>query len=407
MAQTRYSYTLVAISLAAQLSNAQAEIMIQPEVSTRAFYDNNPRLRIDPATEVAATVNEIVAETVYARPTYSVVLTPKFRLSRYTEDTELDSEDYFVKLEGLKSMEKSQLAGEFNYEREASFTTEQTDSDRLNINVPRTTFSANSSWLYSLSEKSYVTFFGNALDVSFEDPPPLTLIDYLQFGAGTSISHAISDRTTLNATLSVSQFKTPQIGSKTLSYIYQFGFEYQFDETLSTSFRIGNNISHLDFKSTQTQLISLVPLRFSTSIVDGSGRSSGEIINLTVVKDLDRATLGLEWDRSFSPSSQGSRRRSQRVYGYGRYDFSRSFDGILQVTYRESAQERSGILLRADQRETLDIRGTLRYDISKIWRAELGLRYREIKRANGATKSDSQRVFLTLRYSPDKFNYKP
>lgn len=394
----------IALSVAASAVNA--EIAIKPTVSTQAYYDNNPRLRTDPATEVAATINEVALEANYTQQTYGVLLAPRFRLSRYTEETELDAEDYFLRLEGFKSLERSQLAGNFRYEREASFTTEQTDSDRFNVNVPRTTLAMDSSWEYSLSEKSRIALFGNVLDVSFDDPPPFTLIDYVQFGAGTSFSHAVSDRTVLVASLSASQFKTPQLGSKTLSYSYQFGIEHSFDESLSASFRIGNNIAYLDFKTTETELISLTPPVIVARRVNGNSRASGEIISMSANKYFDRAELRFNWDRTFSPSSEGSRRRSQRVSGFGRYRISRALDGTLDVIYRESQQERTQTLQGTDEREILLIRGAVRYAISKFWRAELGLQYREINRLETNSKSDSQRLFLALRYTPDQINFR-
>ncbi len=387
------------------IANAEAELTVKPEVSTRAYYDNNPRVRVDPPTEVFATINEVGAATIYSRPTYNVSLAPKFRLSRYTEETELDSEDYFVTLAADKVFERHQLSSEFNYSREASFTTEQTDSDRFNVNVPRTSFFLNSSWLYAVTDQLNLTLIGNAIDVSFEDAPAGRLIDYSQFSLGSFLSYSISDRTNLVATLNVSEFKTPQIGSETLSYAFQIGFEKQFYESLHASFRIGHNISYIGFQSTQTQIISQFPPQFATTVMSERRRSSGEIIDLRVEKEFERANVSFEWSRSFSPSSDGSRQQRQEVDGYGRYRISQYLDAALQVQYRESSQEGQVNFVRPNNRDVIMVRGRLIYRISRYLQGEFGIQYRQVNRTSSGTNSDSERLFLALRYRPQESHY--
>ena len=282
---------------------AYAEIIIKPEVGTRGGFDTNPRVRVTSPDEVLVSKSEAQLAATYTRPTYNISLRPKFRLSRYTEQTELDSEDYFVKLAGLKALERQQYSGEFNYEREASFTTEQIDSGNFNVNVPRTTFSLNGTWQYSLTSKLNLSLSGNAQDVSFEEDPRSTLVGYEYYGFGTTLSYATSDRTSWLLSLSPSIFKTPQTGGETTSYAYQFGFQHRFDDSLDASFRIGHNISHQKFKTARAQIISFVPLLFSTSIVNETSRSAGEIIDLRIDKRFTRSDMSFEWNRSFSPSS--------------------------------------------------------------------------------------------------------
>ena len=384
---------------------AEAELTLRPQASTRAYYDNNPRLQEDPATEVMATVNEIRVESLYSRPTYLLSLTPRFRLSRYTEETALDAEDRFVELTGQKFFERSQLFSEFRYEREASFTTELEDSDRFNVNVPRTTFALELSWSFAIDDKTTATVFGNALDVSFDDPPRFTLIDYLNFGTGVSLSRAISDQTSLVAVFSVAEFKTPQVSSETFSYSYQVGFEHQFDDTLSASFRIGNNIATVDFNSTRSEIVSLIPFRVATFVEEESASASGEIINLSAEKEFKWGGVRLEWNRSFSPSSFGSRRRDQRVGGLIRYRFNRFLVATVDTTYRESRQDQENTLLRINEREVLTVRSQLRYLINRHWRAELGFQFREVNRLRVGRKTDSERIFMALYFEPKELRY--
>jgi hypothetical protein len=382
-----------------------AELAVRPETSTRAFYDNNPRLRVEPSTGVFATINEFQAETIYSRPTFNVGFTPRLRLSRYTEETELDSEDYFVRLAVNKFFERHQFAGEFNYSREASFTTEQTDSDRFDVNVPRTSLFVNFSWLYAATERLNITVFGNAADVSFDAAPQGSLIDYGQFAMGSLLSLSASERTDVVATLNVSEFKTPQISSETLSYSFQFGFDTLLFESLNTSFRIGHNISYIGSRSTQTQVVSVVPPQFTTTPVSERRRSSGRVIDLSVEKEFERGDARFEWNRAFSPSSDGSRQQRQEVSGYGRYGLRQNLYAVLQVNYRESVQEAQLNLRRLNNRNLITVRARLLYNLSRFLRAEMGIQYREVNRISSGTKSDSEQLFFTLRYEPQELRY--
>ena len=135
-------------------SSFGAEVTVKPVVASKIVYDSNPRLRPFRAQEVFISKSEAFIETVYAEPTYNISLTPKFRLNRYTEETDLDSEDYFVNLSGSKFLERHQFTTEFDYEREASIETERDDSGIFNVNVPRTTFSLSSSWAYNINDRA-------------------------------------------------------------------------------------------------------------------------------------------------------------------------------------------------------------------------------------------------------------
>jgi hypothetical protein len=398
--------TIIVLALSVTgAATVDAEIIVKPEAATRGGFDTNPRnFSLNP-DEVLLSISEAQVTTTYAMPTYSISLRPKFRLSRYTEQTELDSEDYFVELAGLKSLERQQYAGEFNYEREASIFTEQTDSGNFNANVPRTTFSLNGSWQYSLTDKLNVQLSGNALNVSFEDDPRSTLIGYQYYGFGSSLSYSMSDQTTWLVSFSPSIFKTPETGLETTSYAYQIGFQHRFDDSLDASFRIGNNISDLKFKTSRVELISVVPLRFSTSIVNETARSSGEIIDLRIDKRFARSDMRFEWNRSFSPSSQGSRQKIQKVKGMGRYRITRFFDARLEASYRERGQEAQVDIQGLNDQEILTFRGRLLYQLSRSLRAELDYQYQERKRLTAETTSDQHRVLIGLRFTPQEIAY--
>lgn len=381
-----------------------AELAIRPEVSSRAIVDSNPRLRASDPRDVAATINLAKFEAEYSRPTYSVVIVPQVRVSRYTSETELDSEDYFVSLSSSKILERDQFFGEFSYQRENSITTEQTDSGVFNVNIPRTRYSLEASWLHTLTERASVSAFGNALDVSFEEDPRSTFINYSQFGAGSSLSYALSETTTLRATYSFSNFKTPQTSSGTRSHSYRIGFEHQLDDSVNVAFSIGQNVSEIEFKSAQTQIVTLNPLRFITIVTDESERAAGEILDLVVEKEFERASVRFEWDRVFSPSSQGARQQEENVGGFARYQISRFVDAEFNGSFRQRTQEGTANTRRLNDLEVLKFGLRVLYRISPEWRAEAGFRYRHQQRINAGTSAASEMLFIALRFRPQRFD---
>ena len=386
-------------------SQAHGDTIIKPIVSSRAFYDNNPQLRTNPSTEVAATVNTIQVDAAYRRPAYQLSLNPKVRLSRYTEETELNSEDYFVNLSAAKFGERNQYTANFDYERESTITTEQTDSGIFNVNLPRTTFSFDTSWQLSISESLVFSVFGNALDVSFEKDPRSTFVDYLQFGAGTFLSYQVTNRTSIISVFNATEFKTPENGTKTRSYVFQFGFDHDFDESTSASFRVGHNVSQIDYKSSETTLISLQPLRIATRIVDASERSSGPVTNFALTKDFSRGDARFEWSRSFLPSSQGARQETEDVRGFGRYRIGEHLDVEIRAEYRRRTQEGQFSIQRLGDLEYLNAAARLLYYFSPTLRAELGIRYRTQKPLSGGERVESERLLISLRYSPEAGRY--
>lgn len=377
-----------------------AETLILPDLSIRPFFDNNPRVRVEDPQEVIGVINEAKFAGLYRRPTYEISVTPKFRLSRYTEETELDSEDYFIEAIAQKFFERSQFATEFNFEREASISTELNDSGIFNVNLPRTTYSIESSWTFNVTDTLNFSVSGNALDVTFKEDVRSAFVDYQQYGAGPNLTYALSDRTSIFASLYTSIFKTPATNSETQSYSFQFGFEHQFYESLRAAFRIGHNISTIDFLAAQTTLVSLAPFRVQTTFFDESERSSGEIVNVSLTKTFERASFELEWDRSFSPSSQGARQETDSVEGFFRYRVSRFVYADLRGSFRQRKQEGQANTRRLSDLDVLRIDARILYRWTPEIQAEFGFRHLRHERPSIGTEADSQRVFIFLRYTP-------
>lgn len=385
---------------------AQAYLVIKPTLTTTNSYGDNPRLRGEElANALVFTKNDVIFDSTYVRPTYELGLRPRFRLSRYTEETELNSEEYFVSSFANKLFERHQLGVAFDYRREATFFTELEDSGILDINLFRTSLDGQVNWSYLLSDKVTLSFNSYVSDVAFEEDPRSSFVDYFLYGTGASVNYKVSESTSFWAIFNRSSFKTPQISSETESYSLQLGFDHELTETTYVSFRIGKNISHLESKRSQFVLLSQNPLVIGNVIVDEEDNASGDIAQLTVEKKFSRAELKMQWDRRFSPSSQGARQELEEVQGDLRYRLTQFIDITGGVRYRTRIQEGALSTLRLGDLEIFTYNASLIYRLSPTLRTEIGYKYREQTRLGQGTSTEGHRAFVQLRYSPSAMRF--
>ena len=389
------------------MAEGNCEVQVESKITSQVAFDTNPRTRpVDP-DEVVVSITDIEVLSTYLTETSSVSLQPAFRLSKYSQETDLNNEDYFVTLSGNKLYERMQFSGEFSYEREASIRTELEDSGIFNVNVPRTSFSAFGAGTFFATPRLSFQLFGNGLYAFFEDNPRSTFIDYQNYALGSSLRYIYSDQTAWTVIFSASDFKTPEISSKTRSYAFQVGFEHEFDESLRANFSVGRNISHLRFKDSQLSLISVNPILFGVETIDREERSSGDILDLTIEKEFERSFVKVEWNRQFSPASRGARQEREEVQGFGRYRITRNLwlEGLLN--YRERRQEGTTNTLRFNDFEVIKAVARVYYRFSRNWLGQVGFRYREQTRVDTGIAADSERYFVSLRYSPNKISFRP
>ena len=396
---------ILAMVVTAPYSGAHAYLVLKPELSTRNSYDDNPRLRLQNTNALVFTSNELVVDSTFVSPTYQIGITPTFRLSRFTEETELNSEEYLVSTFATKLFQRHQLGATFDFAREASFVTEVDDSGIFDINLFRTTLSGQINWSYYLSERVTLSFNGYATDVSFEEDPRSFFVDYFLYGAGASVRYDYSETTSFWVIFNRADFKTPALSSETGSYIFQVGFDHELTETVDVSFRIGRNRSNLEFKQARLAFLSLNPPVLGTVLGDEEENASGDVIQATVEKKFARASLTMQWDRRFSPSSQGVRQEIEEVSGYLRYRVARHVSLVGRVNFRNQLQEGTLITTRVPELEILQYEAKLFYRVSPSLRAELGYRYRDQTSTRQAEGAESHRVFVGLRFSPAEMRF--
>lgn len=378
---------------------AQAELLLTPTFTPSVYVDDNRRLQPVDGSGLVASVTRVGVESVYRRPTYSLEVTPEFRLTRNSSQKELDAEDYFLDVNGQKMLERHQFGLGFGFTRQLSATTELLEGGQINAAIPKTQYDLSGNWTYFVSSQLSFTTYGNHTDVSYEDAATSNLVDYNYSIAGINVDYAFSAQTSLLGRSSVSIFETPSLMSETTSYTFQFGFRHAFDPTLDAEFLVGQNIGRSKFSVIQNAIVSFVPLRFAPQRVTSVSRGGGQVLNTSINKTFDdeRAKFGLDWNRAFSPSSFGSRQKQQSITARYVYRLSYAMTARLRFVYNEREQETTtGVSLRPIKQYTVG--GILSYRWSPQITTSLDYRFSLFERVNTGVTSDSNRVTVKLEY---------
>lgn len=402
--RSRRCHAFVMAGMLSAACCATAELLITPTAWTRLGYNDNRRLRDPDGPDILESTTEVTLANELQRALYSVFVAPRVRVIRRTEESELDTEDYFVKAGGERLFERQRVNLEFDFESEGTATTELTDSGLFDVNVKRTTLAANTGWAYSLTEILSVNLFGGYSDVAYEELDRSVFFDYDEANVGTGFRYVMSPTTTLLGNASISRFRTPAVRSETKSYSFRFGFEHRFTETVDASFMVGQNISRISVREPVTEIVSFVPLTFATRMVNNEESESGHLVNAFINKRFRNADMSVTWDRYFSPSSLGGRQRRQEVRSRGRYRLSERWNLDGEIGYRESEQEGSiNTLVRA--LDFLTGTASLKYRLTKFWSAEVAYRYRSQQEESADLDAMSNEVFFGIRYEGDPFAY--
>ena len=381
-----------------------AEMTIAPSFSPQLYIDDNRRQRESNPASVIASINEASLDAEYQQETYSINLEPKVRVSRYTQESILNSDDYFVAMDAQKFWSRTQAQLAFDYENESTITTELFDSGRFDNNIRRETIALNGFVSYAISPDLIGSFSAGISDVTFEETEGGNFTDFRSYFARADLNYALGPRTTLIPALGYALFKTPDSGGETRSYTFELGIAHELDNTLDVLVSAGPSVSHIDSVATEQFIVSLNPFVIGTRLVETEARGSGEVIRVVVNKRFERAQATAEWNRSFSPSSQGARQRLEIVRSRAEYRFTEDLKAKAFFIYRSRTQEATPNALFRDL-DIIQASATLEYRFSKTQVVELGYRFRNQSEPNGDYSANSNRIFLTYRFDGEAFAF--
>ena len=382
----------------------QAEWSLAPTFNSYAKVNDNQQLEVKNPVVRIANVSELSAPVEFATDTLVLSALPTLRVAQYTGPGNLNSDDIFLNLGGLRNTQASRYSLDFSYDRATTLTTEVQQAARTNKNIYRTSLSVTPAWTWQATEQASLRFTAGVLDVTFERGGEGQYTDYRQFSVGPDLTYSLTRQTQLLSSAQVSRVETPDTGDSTDSLALQGGVIQTFSDTFRGTFVAGWNFSSFTFFALEPvitpELITLVN-------TEQSATGGGALVNLALAKDFELTTTTLSWTRSFSPSSQGSRQLRDEVQAKSAYalsDRSALSAGLtFSNQYQESLQQS---LPGNDAVQQLYAEGAWRYEVSRHLSAEAG--YRHLLQMQGAAADTVgyNEVFFGLRYAVDPLRYR-
>ncbi len=369
---------LVAIFLLA-VPGAEANWQVAPELGIGVEYDDNTNLNNIPGSSDSDTGYGIEAQATffYSTELTDFGITPRLRSTRYSDSSDLDSDDYFLKLDFSHDGQKSGLGLRGDFSRESVRTAERSEVD-FDIDDPdeipvddsgRTLDTGNRDRLrlaptfnYQLSQRTLLVVGGRYLDTSYDDDVSQLLTGFTQYYGGGWLGYSWSTIDTVSLSAYAGTYEAD--GSSTDSATKTFGIGYQRKISERTLFKmfVGGDTSEDGIGDEQTNPvgeISVVHQYTTTKVIaaykravsgtGGGGLSVRDAISLNVSRALsERFTLsgGVRFyttDALDSGNTNFVKRDYLQIRALARWNLSRKVSVDLDYRYTEIDRDAVGI----------------------------------------------------------------
>lgn len=386
---------LLAGMLVSATSAEAQEWRLEPELRVGGEYDDNARLRSDPAAiqEIDGYILEGAMGIGYNTQRSGLKITPRLRSRVYNEVPDVDSNDQFLDFdynyEGLKSV----FGIDGSYQRESVRTAERSQSDvgtddpddiptddtgLVFSNAKRTRLTISPNWSHELTERLSIGAKYTYADVSYENAAATFLQDYTDQRVEGSLARKFTERTQGYIGIRGRRFEK-DIGDQTIDGV---GAVIGFQSDLSQTTRLQAEVGYEN-----------------TDNSDSNGTDSNLVGNLNIVRRLETITLLAQYRRDVTAGGSGrltardtlnfnvKKQFTERFYGgFAARAYKTDGLGELAVTFEER-----------DQREVAVQFG---FALSRALSLEAEYSYTEVDRSQTEGTADSNNVLLWLVYRP-------
>lgn len=388
---------LVAIFLLA-VPGAEANWQVSPELGVGIEYDDNTNLNNIPGSSDSDTGYGIEAQATFFYDTEltDFGITPRLRSTKYSDNSNLDSDDYFVRFDFGHDGQKSRLGLRGDFSSESVRTAERSEVD-FDIDDPdeipvddsgrtldtgkRDRLSLTPTFNYQLSQRTLLVLGGEYLDTSYDNDVSQILTGYTQYSGGGWLGYSWSKIDTVSLSAYAGQYEADESSTDSATKTFGIGYERRISERTRFKMLVGGNTSEDRSGDDQTNPVGEISIvhKYTTTRVIASYRRS---VN-------GSGGGGLTVRDAFSLNV--SRALSERF----------TLSGGLRA-YTTDALDSGNI--NFEERDYLQIRARARWNLSRKVSVDLDYRYTEIDRdAVGVDtpKSDSNRVGLWFNWHPN------
>jgi hypothetical protein len=389
--------TFFVLLTAFESANAQ-EWRVEPELRVGVGFDDNARLESS-AAEPESIEGLLLGGSLginYATQRTTMSLTPRFRSSKYDEDADVDSDDYFLDFD----LNHTTLKGEFGirsrFASESVRTAERGDpdideddpegipedaTDFVFINEPRNRFSIIPRWSYDVTERTSVGLRATYIDVAYDDALAGFLDDYSDSRVEGLLSRRFSPRTSGYIGVGTRQFKNKDDSQNDVSGVGALvGIRSNFSEITQVQAEIG----------------------FEDTEFDSTGESESNMVaNLNVVRRLETVTFLAQYRRTVSSGGSGRVTPRDSLSFNVRKNFTERVSGGLALRAYKSDIDEDAVLTN-QARDSLEFRAQLAVALSRAFSLEGNYRYSQRDRGqiDGSQNSNIFSLWLVFRPTP-------
>ncbi|WP_289281961.1 MULTISPECIES: hypothetical protein [unclassified Methylophaga] len=390
--KTKLSLT-VAILFASSVN--AAEWGIDFEADPQFKYDDNELLREDKKGDFSLKINPTLSLSRNLENSESR-LRMGYRISRYQDLNDLDTENPFIGFSTSRSTERSSYGINLDYsERESRSIAEEDTADFSNTSTT-TIKSISPNFSYSLTELDTITTSASYQERTQSSTTNNSLLsnnsrltDNETKSLNLAWQHQYSERLSGGISLGYVNYsaESESLDNEYDTYTAGFTSTYQLTELWVINGLLGAR--YLDSENT-----------FSNGLTTTSS-SSGLNYSLSATKNGELDSMSLSASRSLLPSSTGAvNEQDAYTLSYSR-ELSEKLKASVSTTYREytSADDISSITTKY-----IDFSPSLRWDIYEKWSLAFGYRYRSIDESDGKNVN-SNSVSLNIDYNWDGIHF--
>jgi hypothetical protein len=372
-----------------------AEWGIDFEADPQFKYDDNELLREDKKGDFSLKINPTLSLSRNLENSESR-LRMGYRISRYQDLKDLDTENPFIGFSTSRSTERSSYGISLDYsERESRSIAEEDTADFSNTSTT-TIKSVSPNFSYRLTELDTITTSASYQERTQSSTSNNSLLsnnsrltDNETKSLNLAWQHQYSERLSGGISLGYVNYsaESESLDNEYDTYTAGFTSTYQLTELWVINGLLGAR--YLDSENT-----------FSNGLTTTSS-SSGLNYSLSATKNGELDSMSLSASRSLLPSSTGAvNEQDAYTLSYSR-ELTEKLKASVSTTYREytSADD-----ISSNTTKYIDFSPSLRWDVYEKWSLAFGYRYRSIDESDGKNVN-SNSVSLNIDYNWDGIHF--
>ncbi len=361
---------------------------LSPTASFNTFYDTNVRLtNTNPEESFGATVIAGVAAGK-ATQTSDIAVKAEVNSRWFSEVSDFDRTNGALYFKSFQQLERVRvgLNGRLNYD--STETSEEQTSGIVQVNKRRTRVFLEPSLRYSLTQRADISATLSQELITYEDVENIPLFNYTYSTAEAGIRYRWTERINFISSLSYDRYEANSVESSSNTYGINAGAEYAVSPTLSVSGYAGTQYSESETLSFEGE--------------NEKNDTSGFQFRLRVAKGLDSGRLIFDAERGLLPTGRGTLLETTSAFLGLDYPIKPRLGAKMSV--RAYRNREPGGEASVNNRDFIRLEPKLAYKLTRNTNLELGYQYRFQDRDSTEGTASSNAIFLTLRYSGDKYD---